>query len=36
VTLTAGVHDIDVDYRTDNGGTTAKVRRARLEIYPVP
>jgi len=36
VTLTSGVHDIDVDYRSTNGSYTVKVRRARLEIYPVP
>jgi hypothetical protein len=33
-TLTAGVHTIDVDYRST--GVTAKIRRVRLEIYPVP
>jgi hypothetical protein len=34
VTLTSGVHNIDIDYRAV--GNTAKIRRARLEIYAVP
>jgi hypothetical protein len=33
VTLTAGTHDIDIDYRAV--GFTAKIRRARIEIFEV-
>jgi hypothetical protein len=34
VTLTAGVHEIDVDFRALND--TALIRRVRVEIYSVP
>ena len=33
-TFTAGVHTIDIEYQAVTN--TAKIRRARLEIYPVP
>ena len=34
LTLSAGIHTIDIDYRAVE--LTAKIRRARLEIHPVP
>ncbi len=33
VTLTSGVHEIDIDYKRDGG--TAKIRRARISITGV-
>ena len=35
-TLTAAVHTIDVEYHSADVADTAKIRRVRLEIYPVP
>jgi hypothetical protein len=36
VTLTSGVHTIDMDYRVEGGpGTTAYIRRARIELWKV-
>ena len=36
ITLGAGVHDIDMDFRTDSGaGTGANIKDARLEIWRV-
>ncbi len=35
VPLGAGVHDIDVDFKA-NASNTARIRRVRIEIYPVP
>ena len=34
VTLASGTHDIDLDYRALS--STARVRRARLQIYALP
>ena len=34
VTLTAGTHNIDIDYRALSN--TAKIRRARLELFEAP
>ena len=34
--LIAGVHDIDIDFAATSEGGTAKIRRARLEIFRVP
>jgi hypothetical protein len=34
VVALGGVHDIDIEYRALSN--TARIRRARLEIYPVP
>jgi hypothetical protein len=35
VTLTAGVHTIDMDYRNETATNTAYIRRARLELWKV-
>lgn len=34
VTLTAGTHTVDVDFKRNNN--TALIRRVRIELYPVP
>ena len=34
VTLTAGTHTVDVDFKRD--ANTALIRRVRVEVYPVP
>ena len=34
-TLTAGVHNIDLDYSSENSGNTSYIRRARLEFWRV-
>jgi hypothetical protein len=36
VTLSTGVHNIDIDYRTTLTTYTAEIRRARLMLWKVP
>lgn len=35
VTLTAGVHTVDMDYRNETASNTAYIRRARIELWKV-
>lgn len=35
VTLTAGIHTFDLDYRAVTGGTTSRIAQARLEFWSV-